>query len=352
MYSLPKDFSNKSVAILPIARFVLQFPFRIGPFYFFPPGTLDIISLNPVPPLNLEDCRNNSSYIDLEGNNLRRVKSSVAGLSIDILEENPLIVFVCDIDWVKYESMSHDDDIELIKTLSSIAERALDVIRFNYCQFDLPDTLPGLPGSWDNSDQFLGSLIYNPTKNVSHLISGGAVESTVVIKGIGLEVDAHPHLTWPDRNSGELNSIAIHALSLFSDVMYASNETTRYARAMTLLEFLGSPDEYKTWKKLKGEVICHIAKDKDDYLRLVERFKELTSKEDDNDVQTGLRTLIVHHGKYLHELVPDRKKRKMLFRELQKYAGCVLKDMLSNGDSSWSEFSIYRAKLKEKLGVA
>ena len=101
-----------------------------------------------------------------------------------------------------------------------------------------------------------------------------------------------------------------------------------------------------------SEIICHFAKDKADYLRLVERFKELTSKEDDNDLQTGLRTLIVHHGKFLYELMPDRNKRKQMFNELQRYSECVLKDMLSHGASSWEAFSAYRHTLKAKLGVA
>ncbi|MDP2787697.1 MAG: hypothetical protein Q8O79_06440 [Pseudomonadota bacterium] len=352
MFRLPQAFANKTVAILPITRLVFDLPFKIGSYYFFPAGEFDVLALNPIPPLSLDDCRVDSELIKLEGKNLRRAKSAIAGLSIEVLESNPLIVFTTDIDWATFGELDHDGDIEIIQSLSSKAEKALNVIRFSCCRFDLPDTLPGLAGSWDGSGQFLGALIYNSSRYASHLISGGAVESTVIVKGLGLQVDGFLQVELPNPESGELFAIASHALLLFSDVMYASNETTKFVRAMTLLEFLGSPDKYKTWKELKSEIICHFAKDKTDYYRLIERFKELTSKKNDNDIQSGLRTLIVHQGKFLHELIPDPRARKQLFKEIQGYAKSVIQDMLFHGESSWGSFMAYRYSLKERLGVA
>ena len=351
MIRVPEEFSQKTVVVLPITRLVFESPFRVGPYYFFPPGDFDVLAMNPVKPIDLEDYRVDSQTIQLEGQALRKAKSLIAGLSIEDLEASSLVVFTADIDWSSFAELDHDGDIEIIKALSSQAERALDVLRFCYCRFDLPDTLPGLVGSWENSGQFLGALLYDPSKNESHLVAGGAVESTIVIKGIGLQVDRQPSLAPPNPQHGELYAIAAHALTLFSDVMNASNETTKYVRAMTLLEFLGSPDEYKTWKKLKGDLICHFARDRSDYLRLVERFKELTSKQEDNDPQTGLRTLIVHQGRFLHQLVPDGKERVRLFKELQRYASRVLEDMLSQGSSSWQSFSEHRKELKATLGI-
>ncbi len=352
MHRIPSEFSSKTVAVLPITRLVFEGPFRVGSYFFFPPDEFDVRLLNPIPPLNLEDHRVDGMTVQLEGSGLRKAKSAIAGLSIEVLHANPLLVFESNIDWSHFDDLSHDDDVEIVKRLSSEAEKVLDVIRFFCCRFDLPDTLPGLVGSWEGSGQFLGALIYNPHKNESHLLSGSAVECSIIVKGIGLQIDGPPPIGPPDPKLGEVSAITAHALSLFSDVMNASNETTKYVRAMTLLEFLGSPDEFRTWRKLKGELICHFAKDKIDYLRLTERFKELTSKQDDNDPETGLRTLIVHHGKFLHELVPDRKKRKQLFMELQRYAERVLKDMLSHGSSTWESFSENRKELRRRLGVA
>ena len=121
---------------------------------------------------------------------------------------------------------------------------------------------------------------------------------------------------------------------------------------MTLFEFLASPDEYQNWKKLKGDIACHCASDKANYLLLCERFRALTSIEDTSGKQAGLRTLIVHNGKLLPELLPSLKERAALFRELQGYAFTVLTDMLSNAGTSWVEYVEHRDRLKRALGVA
>ena len=336
---------------MPISRIVFNLPFRIGSFYFFPPGSLDIISLNPLALANLEKYRISDYEIVLNDNGIRWAASAITKFDINTLEDNPLVVFPFECDWRIFLTKSHEDDIELINELSSEAERPLDLIRYKFCRFDLPDTLPGAPGSWEGSGQFLGAMLHDPIANKSYLVAGAAVESIVIVKGLGLEVDTPLSAIWIDPRSSELSGIITHALSLYSDVMYASSETTRYARAMTLLEFLGSPDEYKTWKKLKSEIICHLAADKAGFHRLVERFKELTNKEDDNDTQTGFRTLIVHHGKFLHELIPSQEDRKRLFKEIQRYAARVLEDMIDHRQLTWSAFQDYRSNLKRNLGV-
>lgn len=68
---------------------------------------------------------------------------------------------------------------------------------------------------------------------------------------------------------------------------------------MTLIEFLANPDEYRNWKKLKSDIVCHIARDETDYHHLLRRFEELTSIKDSAGNQKGLRTLVVHHGRFV-----------------------------------------------------
>lgn len=67
--------------------------------------------------------------------------------------------------------------------------------------------------------------------------------------------------------------------------------------------------------------------------------------------QPGLRTLIVHNGKLLPELLPDIKERAALFRELQGYASNALIDMLSHAGLSWREYVEHRDQLKRALGA-
>jgi hypothetical protein len=193
--------------------------------------------------------------------------------------------------------------------------------------------------------------LYSLEDNESYLIAGAAVECSVVVRGIGLELDADPKLSLPSAEDGEVAGIVLHGLTLHSDAMTASNDTVKFVRVMTLLEFLASPDEFKTWKKIKGEIACHCAKENAQYMNLCERFRALTSKEDASGNQTGLRTLIVHHGKFLPELLPDAKERAALFRELQKYCGSVLVDMLSHTSLSWSQYRERRIEIRRALGV-
>jgi hypothetical protein len=195
-------------------------------------------------------------------------------------------------------------------------------------------------------------LLYSPEDHESYLIAGAAVESSVIVRGLGLELDTNPLLALPSPNDGEVAGVVLHGLSLYSEALSSPNETIKFTRVMTLFEFLASPDEYQNWKKLKGDIACHCASDKASYLRLCERLRALTSIEDTSGKQLGLRTLIVHNGRLLPELLADTKSRAALFRELQGYAFTVLTDMLSNAALSWAEYIEYRAQLKRTLGVA
>ncbi len=84
---------------------------------------------------------------------------------------------------------------------------------------------------------------------------------------------------------GEVGGIAQHSLRLFSDVMNANTNTSKYLRAMTLLEFLASPFEYKAFKENKKEIIAHIAGSIREYDQLLGRFRELSDLKAENNQQ-------------------------------------------------------------------
>ncbi|MBS4018775.1 MAG: hypothetical protein KGZ68_11115 [Dechloromonas sp.] len=344
--------SQKRLVVMPLTRLLFYEPFAIDGFHFFPSEAIDLATLRPVPNKTLECAGAEANVIRLEGQDLREVSTSLTGFNVEILSNSPLVAFNVDIDWNEFLEANHDYDISLLKLLSSKAERALDIIRLFYCRLDLPNTLPGQIGSWEGSGEYLGALLYSPEDHESYLIAGAAVESSAIVRGLGLELDAAPQLALPSANDGEVAGVVLHGLSLYSEALNSSNETIKFSRVMTLFEFLASPDEYQNWKKLKGDIACHCASDKANYLRLCERFRALTSIENTSGKQAGLRTLIVHNGKLLPELLPSFKERAALFRELQGYAFTVLTDMLSNAGASWVEYVEYRDQLKRALGVA
>ena len=344
--------SQKRLVVMPLTRLLFYEPFAIDGFHFFPPGATDLRSLRPIPNKTLEGAGRGAEMIALEGQDLREVSTSLTGFDIEILSNSPVVAFNIDLDWDEFLEADHEYDISLLKLLSSRAERALDIIRLFHCRLDLPNTLPGQVGSWEGSGEYLGALLYAPEDHESYLIAGAAVESSVVVRGLGLELDADPLLALPSPSDGEGAGVVLHGLSLYSEALNSPNETIKFTRVMTLFEFMASPDEYQNWKKLKGDIACHCANDKASYLRLCERFRALTSIEDASGKQVGFRTLIVHNGRLLPELLPDANSRTALFRELQGYAMAVLNDMLSNAGLSWAEYVEYRAQLKGALGVA
>lgn len=343
------DPANTKLVFMPISRLLIESVCSIGDVRVVPPGEIDLDKFRPVPNKTLPESGEGVTHF--AGQDLRELKTSVTGLGCDILANMPLVVFTTTIDWDAFLSQDHESDIQLLRRLSATAERAFDLVRLHFCRFDLPDTLPGVVGSWVGSDAFLGAMIYTLPDHESYLIAGEAIKCSIVAKGLGLDLSIDLPDKLPSANDGEVSSVAIHGLSLFSDVMTANNDTIKFGRAMTLLEFLANPDEFKNWKTLKGDIICHCASTKTDYHKLAHRFKELTSLKNAAGNQIGIRTLVVHHGRLLEDILPNVNDRRSLFRELQVYVASVLEDMLTNATMSWNEFQEFRSQKKQSLGV-
>lgn len=343
------DPENTKLVFMPVSRLLVESVCSIGDVRVVPPGEIDLDEFRPVPNKTLPE--SGAGVTHFAGQDLRELKTSVTGFGCEVLANMPLVVFTTNIDWNTFLSQDHESDIQLLRRLSATAERAFDLVRLHFCRFDLPATLPGNVGSWVGSNAFLGAMIYTLPDHESYLIAGEAVDCSIVAKGLGLDLGIDLSEKLPSANDGEVASVAIHGLSLFSDAMTANSDTIKFVRAMTLLEFLANPDEFKNWKSLKGDIICHCASSKEDYHKLARRFRELTSLEDATGNQTGIRTLVVHHGRFLEDIVLNENDRRSLFRELQLFVASVLEDMLANATMTWAEFQDFRAQKKRSLGV-
>ena len=322
---------------MPLTRVLAESVTKIGSLVIFPPGYL-----NPV----------TSDSACIKRRNLTEVQSQLTGFSLDLFQEHASVGFCHPIDVSKLEAGDHDSDITLLSKLAGAAERSFDLLRFNYCRLDLPETLPGPIGVWDIATPYVGALIYFPAENCWSEIAGAAASYASIVAGIGLDLYDCYAPRPPSESDGEVGAIAAHALSLLSDAMHARNDTAKFVRCMTLLEFLGSPEEYKQWKKLKGEIACHAATNKTDYLRKLEELRTFTSFENERNEQCGYRTLIVHHGKFIEDILPSRDDRRKLFRNLQSYCRAVIDDMIKNSQISWIEFTALRERKKMELGIS
>jgi len=361
MYSLRDDFFEdlrlgRYLVVMPISRFVLEEKFTLGKFSFYPAGEIDVEELRVVPNKTMEMLDSGIGIIVAEGQDLRELKSSASGICADVFCTNVCVAFTADIEWDDFLQGTHETDILLINTLSQDVEKAMDLIRFYFCRFDLPDTLPGQVGTWQGSNGFSGALLYNLFDNESYVI-GGSVVTHFTVKGSGLElagsqtlsIENHPLM---GNNIGEVGNIARMALNLNSGVFEANNITTKFIRAMNLLEFLAYPDEYKKFELVKKEISCHIAATNQQYHKLLDRFYELTGKKDDITGEIiGYRTRIVHIGTTLEEILVNEKDRNDLLLELQGYICSVIEDMIENMDKTWEDFLKYRNQLKINLGL-
>lgn len=344
-----RDPENTKLVFIPVSRLLVESVRSIGDVCIIPPGEVDLGKFRPI--RNKELSTSNQNITHYVGQDLREIMTSLTGFNHELLADTPLVVFTTQLDWELFLEQDYESDIRLLKRLRATAERTFDLIRLHCCPFDFPGTLPGNVGSWHGSGAFLGAMIYTLPDHESYLIAGEAIECSIVTKGLGLDLDVDITDKLPESADGEVASVAIHGLSLLSDVMTANNDTIKFIRAMILLEFLANPDEFKNWKSLKGNIICHCVSSKTHYLKLAHRFKELTSLKDANDNQIGIRTLVVHHGRFLDDIVSDSDDRRSLFRELQIYASSVLGDMLANATMSWAEFEELRDRKKNSLGV-
>ena len=269
---------DQQLALMPISRLALDEPLEVQGSIIYPAGAIDLGELrvvsrdlgqiNPTP----------GQAVFFGAQTLRDQIIALTGCDLDVFLQNPVIVFRILIDWDAFLVADHREDIKLLKRLNQEAEQFIDIIKFHECRFDLPDTIPGRAGSWDGSGQHLGALLYNPGDHESYIIAGTAAPPTAVVSGLGLYLESGLQEGNEGlATSGEVGMLAKHALALFRDVLEASSETHRFVRAMTLLEFLASPNTMTKMQEVKKEIACHVAHDCASYQVVLERFKDLSS---------------------------------------------------------------------------
>jgi hypothetical protein len=231
----------------------------------------------------------------------------------------------------------------------------MDWIRFEYCRFDRPHTLPGLAGTWDDSGTFACVLVFDPRLGRATMIGGDIALHSVVSRGLGLELDDSQCRLLdggilPHASDGEVGAVAQHALRLFSDVMNANSNTSKFLRAMTLLEFLACPFEFQKFQDSKKDIAVHIAESRGSYAELLQKIRRLSDLKDaTSGAQVGYRTLLVHHGKFLEEVVPTHREQVALFLEVQGYVSQVINDLVVRRDCRWQAIIDYRRQRRASI---
>jgi hypothetical protein len=226
------------LAVLPVARLHVESPVAFpGGIAFYPPGEVDFDQMNVVP--NRSDTTSLAEH-----------SSAASGITQDVLERHPLVVFSCRFDWRAFRSAGHRTHLAFIRRLSEEVDlRCLNCVRFRSCRLEPIDDLPAHAGQVASNHMMAGALLYNGQMKESRIV-GGAAFTHYLTRGLGLPLD---HLGWGDfPRVGETGRVANHALSLYASLLESDNQTARFMQALSLLEFLASPDEYQRFEK-EGE---------------------------------------------------------------------------------------------------
>jgi hypothetical protein len=364
MINLRNAFSDhlqppSKLAIMPVSRLLIAAPFRIDRFLFIPAGGVDFTGFEFPPPADLQDHWDDEidgAYASMM--TLRNACTAMTGGIPKVFQNNTSVAFVVEEAAAAVNRTSHQEDVRFLSLLSQKAERAMDWIRFNFCRFDLPATLPGVAGSWTASNAFVCACILDFGRQPSEFVAGEAILHSIVSKGLGLELDEIQCARvdgdrLPSPLDGEVGSFAQHALRLFSDALNANTNTNKFLRAMTLLEFLAVPFEYQKLKESKKDIAAHVAGTHQEYIQILNRFHQLSDlKSDASGNQEGYRTLMIHHGRFLEEILPDIARQRLLFREIQSYTSTVIHDFLDRRHLKWTDICDYRRARRESLAAA
>jgi len=146
---------------------------------------------------------------------------------------------------------------------------------------------------------------------------------------------------------GEVGHIVNHALYLYTEMLEANSPTAFFIQSLALLEFLAFPDEYKGFEKVKKVIARYVAKNRNEYDKLLDRFFELTGKKDkDTDRIVGYRTRIIHMGARIEDVVPNEKDRRELFVELDGYIRSVIDHMVKYSEMTFEDYLLVREQLR------
>lgn len=321
------------LAVMPIARVTLDLPvkFASSTTIFYPAGFADLAKLNVIPN-------------DAHSGKLSERQSALSHVDVQTLDQHALVAFPVTIDWNSLWRTSHRSHLEFIRYLSALVDyNCLDLIRYLQCPIAVADALPGRAGQLDSDHMMSGALIYNAAAMQARIIGGDAF-THIVTRGLGLPIESVEQHNIPQE--GEVGHILRQALALYGDMIEVNSVTSKFTLAMSLMEFLAYPLEYRKFQDVKKIVARHCANDASEYQRILDRFEELTHRRDANNEEAGYRTRIVHMGDRLEWLIRDANDQRKLLEELDRYIRPMIDHMIAHSALTIDEYLRVRNQLK------
>ncbi|MDR4319754.1 MULTISPECIES: hypothetical protein [Bacillus cereus group] len=331
LYSIRKDYGeDKQLAIIPVGKFDISDKYQI-----------EDITIYPAKKVNTSELF--EAKIDF---NFAEVREDFFNLAF--------IVFPVEIHKPQpFGNFTLEQRKQILNSNLSRAEEILNIFKYIYCNLDKTSLLTQRAGYINNI--YSGMLIYNPKSGMSdflkekykinnEFIGRGLIVNLEEIEGI-----LEKHMVIFKRNCGEVSNIIKHALQLYSNIVEASSLTNKYVQALSLIEYLTNPFEFEKMQKLKGNVITFTVDNKKSYHDLADRFRLLTGLKDENGIEIGIRTNIVHNGKLLEQILEQPYEPELIIKELQYYICNYLEACFGNYKQSWEKFVEIREKRKENI---
>lgn len=334
--NLERDIFSHSLIVLPIARLRIEEAIVTETICLFPPGEFYIHN-----PYNLDG----SPFENTDSISLRDFVTRATPIDISVFHDFPVIVFRKALTYEQYNILTQQDDVELIRECSDLADNLMNLVRFFKADYVLPDWLPAKPGIWN--DRHSAMFTYFPGRKWGHILSR-EVELRGFIRGIGMDLYGADHISLHPllfRDVTELGKLIKHALRLNTVIMETDDESMKFTQIFVLLEFLGDPFAFGRFQDMKKKLIPCLVHNQEEYEKMSKRFEELTNP-------GGIRTAIVHMGKRLQEIVPDSADRKKLFQELHKISYGLILHMMFSPAETWEDYEIERHTLRTKIFAA
>lgn len=318
------------LAVMPVGRLQVAQPVRYPDWImFYSKSMLDLSLLNVIP--NRQETTSHAEF-----------SSFLSRITIETLNNHALVVFPCPIDWDQFRQCDHQSHLNLIRKFSRAVDRlCFDYVTYRSASLWDTDSLPARVGQINSNHMMSGALIYNAQLQEARIIGGDAFP-TYFTQGLGLSLRQHEWVDMPQ--DGEIGNIAKHAMSLYTTMLKIGDATTQFVQAMSLLEFLAYPTEYKNFKKVRTIVARYFAKERTtEYQRILDRFNTLTgAKNPVTGEIIGYRTLIVHIGASIEDILPDLHDQYALFNELDNYIRIILDHMIAYSTKSYDEYTEIR----------
>lgn len=198
-YEVIESVDGCHLVVMPIIRVHIDsLPIRYpGGFSFYPDGVANLDALNVIP--NRRD-----------SGSLSEECSEASGITQQVLDHHPLVVFPCRFEWQSFLQSSQPSRLEFIRNLSESVDRlCLDFARYRLCRLEPIDCLPGRAGQIMDNPMMAGALLYNPHLHEARII-GGDPFTHYLTRGLGLPLEPIEHSQFP--KNGEVGQIVQHAL--------------------------------------------------------------------------------------------------------------------------------------------